>query len=579
MVNERNVEWINATNPEIIYEEEYDWYKSWPKGVRKQLKYPRMGLNEVFKESVSRNADMTYLSILGIDYSYSKVNEMANRFANAMLAKGYGIGDRIAIFMPNLPQFVFVFYGILKIGATVVPISPLLGKEDLKKIINDSQISALVGLDILFPNIESIISESSSLKNVILTSLGDLLSPIVRVIAKIVGKIPKNPKIKIPFEKLYTLFKNNSDKEVLISIEPEKDIAVIGYTGGTTGTPKGAMLTHENLVSNLHQGREWARITHPIGIHKSFVGAVPFFHIIGLNAVMLVSMFYDSTVYLFPDPRKFESILQSIEKYKINYFHGVPTLHQAIINHPNFDKYDLSSLELIFSGAAPLPEELGKEIEKKTGAMVIEAYGMTETSPMVAANPFEKNNHRFGTIGVPFPDTIIKIFNESRETEMPGGEIGEIAIKGPQIMKGYWNNPEETTNMLQNGYLFTGDMGYFDLDGYIHLVNRKKDMIIASGFKVFPSEIESIVLQKFPEIKEAVITGAPDEYRGETVKLIAVLRENVSISKEKIINYLRESVAHYKIPKIIEFREILPKTGIGKTDRLAIRKQEFQMNS
>lgn len=579
MVNDINLKWIEATDPDVIQEDDHNWYKSWPKGVRKHLKYPKKALHEVFKESVSRNADLTYLSILGIDYSYSKVNEMANRFANAMLDKGYGIGDRIAIFMPNLPQFVFVFYGILKIGATVVPISPLLGKEDLKKIINDSQISALVGLDILFPNIESIIAESNFLKDIILTSLGDLLSPIVRVIAKIVGKIPKNPKIQIQYEKLYDLFKNSSDNEVFIKVEPDKHIAVIGYTGGTTGSPKGAMLTHSNLVSNLHQGREWARVTHPIGIHKSFVGAVPFFHIIGLNAVMLVSMFYDSTVYLFPDPRKFESILQSIEKYKINYFHGVPTLHQAIINHPNFKKYDLSSLELIFSGAAPLPKVLGETIEKKTGAMVIEAYGMTETSPMVAANPFEVDNHRFGTIGIPFPDTVIKIFNDPRDKEMENGEIGEIAIKGPQIMKGYWNNPEETSNMLQLGYLFTGDMGYFDSNGYIHLVNRKKDMIIASGFKVFPSEIESLVLQNFPEIKEAIITGSPDEYRGETVKLIAVLRENASLAKEKIVNYLRESVAHYKIPKIIEFREILPKTGIGKTDRLAIRKQEFQTNS
>ncbi|QEE17432.1 AMP-binding protein [Promethearchaeum syntrophicum] len=574
--NKMELDWIKSTAPLNENIEDYLWYQSWPKDIRKHLTYPNKSLHELFTESVKRNSDLPYLSILGIDYSYNQINDMSNRFANALKLKGYGIGDHIAIFMPNLPQFVFVFFGILKIGATVVPISPLLGKKELTKIFKDSKISALVGLDILYPNLEPILSEISGLKDVIFTSLGDLISPVLRIVAKLIRKIPPTPKIKIKYEKLYSLIKNSSNHPISTKIDPKETIAVIGYTGGTTGIPKGAMLTHQNLVSNLHQGREWARIAHPIGIHKRFVGAVPFFHIIGLNAVMLVAMFYDSTIYLFPDPRKFESILQGIEKNKINYFHGVPTLHQAILNHPKFAKYDLSSLEMIFSGAAPLPKELGERLEKETRAMVIEAYGMTETSPMVAANPFEENNHRFGSIGIPFPDTEFKIFNENGDLELDVGKIGEIAIKGPQVMKGYWNNPSETAKTLRNGYIFTGDMGYLDKTGFLYIVDRKKDMIIASGYKIFPSELEQLVIQNFPEFKEAVITGTPDEYRGETVKLIAILRENVSISKERIINFFKENVAVYKIPKIIEFRSELPKTALGKVNRRKIRTQEFK---
>lgn len=574
-MNQLELKWIEETNPTEIQSKIDPWDVSWPKGVRKHLKYPQKSLHHVFEEAVIRNQDRPYLSILGMEFSYNKVNELANRFASALISKGYGIGDRIGLFLPNLPQFVFAFFGILKTGATVVPISPLYGKEDLKKCIEDSQISAIVGLDLLYPSLEPIFKEIEPLKDLFFTSLGDLLHPVMRFIAKLIGKIPKSPKIEMRYEKLYDVMSNHEPLKESVDVDPKTTIAVIGYTGGTTGIPKGAMLSHENLVTNLHQGREWARITQPIGIHKKFVGAVPFFHIIGLNAVMLVSMFYDSTVFLFPDPRKFESILKDIQKYKINYFHGVPTLHQALLNHPKFHKYDLSSLELIFSGAAPLPKELGMRIEKETGAMVIEAYGMTETSPMVSANPFEKDNHRFGTIGIPFPDTEIKIVPIENNEAVKLGEIGEVAIKGPQVMKGYWNNPEETEKTLHDGYIFTGDLGYMDETGFIYLVNRKKDMIIASGYKVFPSELEEMAMANFPELEMAVVTGTPDDYRGETVKLIAVLREGASISKEKIIEFYKNNVAVYKIPKIVEFRKELPKTSIGKIDRKYIRQQEF----
>ncbi len=568
--------WITKTTARAELNPDFPWNVSWPKGVRKTLHYPEVPLFELFHESVVRNQDYPYLNILGINYSFNEVNEKANQIANALVGLGTGLGSRVGIFMPNIPQFVFAFYGILKTGATIVPISPLYGSEELKTVIQDSGIHVIFALDLVVPKLEEIRETTPMLQKYIVTSLGDLISPIKRWLAmKVLKKLPKSPEIHLPIIKLYEFFKSYPKDFQSPPLNPKEAIAVIGYTGGTTGIPKGAMLTHYNLVANLYQGREWARIAHPIGVHKKFIGAVPFFHIIGLNAVMLVSMFYDSTVYLFPDPRKYDSILKAIQKYKINYFHGVPTLHKAVLSSPTFAKYNLSSLEMIFSGAASLDPNLGAELEAKTGAMVIEAYGMTETSPMVAANPFEKANRRFGTIGIPFPDTEIRIIELDSHSEIELGHIGEIAIKGPQVMAGYLNHPEETTHSFWNGFLLTGDMAYMDRDGFLYIVNRKKDMINASGYKIYPSELESLILKNFPEVEEAIITGTPDEYRGESVKLLAILKEGAEISKEKIIEFYQKHVAVYKIPQFIEFVKSLPKTSIGKIDRKAIRDREY----
>ena len=571
--------WIEETQIHNSEPKDSPWYRSWPKNVRKSLKYPNISLNDVFDQSVNRNKNLPYLSILGIDYTYQKVNEKANQIAHALSQHKIGLGDRVGIYFPNIPQFVFAFYGILKTGATVVPISPLYGTEDLSRVIVDSEIKIIFALDLLVPKLEEIKERTPKLVTYYISSLGDLISPVARFVAKLIRKIPKSPPIHLSYLKLYDVFKENATTFSGPKLNPKENIAVIGYTGGTTGIPKGAMLTHFNLVANLHQGREWARIVHPIGIHKKFVGAVPFFHIIGLNAVMLVAMFYDSTVYLFPDPRKYGSILKAIEKYGINYFHGVPTLLKALLKYPDFSKFDVSSLEFVFSGAAPLDPKLGMDFEAKTNALVVEAYGMTETSPMVAANPFERENHQFGSIGLPFPDTEFKIVDPATHEDLPLGEIGEIALKGPQIMQGYLNNPEETANSFWDGYLLTGDLAQIKDDGFVYIVNRKKDMIISSGYKVFPSELEQLAMDNFPEFEEVVVIGSYDEHRGETVKLIAVLKEGAQISKENIIDFFKNRIAVYKIPKIIEFVKNLPKTSIGKTDRKALQEKERSLST
>jgi long-chain acyl-CoA synthetase len=550
------------------------WFKSWPKDVKKHLEYPSICLHKHFEEKVRKNSEHSFLSILGINFTYSTINTQANRLANALLKIGIKKGDKIGIFAPNIPQWAVAFFGILKSGGTVVPISPLLGSADLKHLIQDSDIKAIIALDVLYPTLAEVCPDCPVLKKLIITSLGDILSPVKRFLAMLLRKLPKSPSIPQNALDYQKLLNENDPISKSIECDPENDIAVLAYTGGTTGTPKGAILTHKNIVSNMLQAREWAVGTHPLGIHKKFMGAVPFFHLIGLTTVFLATAEFDSTVYLVPNPREFESILKTIHKEKINYFHGVPTLFKALIQHPKFDKYDMNSLDIIFSGGAPLPAELAMEIEKNfKNAIVVEAYGMTELSPMVAANPLEKDNRKFGSIGLPIIDTELKIVDVNTGKNLPQGESGEICAKGPQVMKGYYKRVEETKNTIDNdGWLHTGDIGYMDEDGFFFIRSRSKDMIIVSAYKVFPPELEAFIEKEFTQIEEVAIIGIQDEYQGESVKMIAVLREGVSITEQEIVSNLKGRIAPYKIPKFIEFRsQPLPKTGIGKIDRKALK--------
>jgi long-chain acyl-CoA synthetase len=546
------------------------WYKSWPKGIKKVIDIPNTTVHGIFEEFAAKNAEIPYLSLLGIDYSYGKVNDMASRFATALLELGVEKGDRIGIFMPNLHQFVITFFGILKIGAIAVPLSPLYGPSDLEAVLKKVDLKGVVALDILYEKLEE---TKIHIPLIITTALGDILSPIMRFVAKLIGKLPKSPKIS-GNKKLYELIKSHEPLKQVISIDPD-DISVMGSTGGTTGVPKNAMLTHRNLVANMLWLKEWPKMVHPEGTHKKYIGVVPFFHIIGLTGVMLSCVVLESTIYLVPDPRKFEDILKLISKEKINYMHGVPTLYRALLRHPNFKKYDLSSLDLVFSGAAPLPATLSEEFESKIRGLVMEAYGLTETAPIVSANPFEEDNRKTGSVGIPFIGTDVQIRKEETNEVMPQGEIGEIVVKGPQIMKGYYKDPEATAQVIKNGWFYTGDLGYFDEDGFLFIVNRIKDMINASGYKVYPREIEEIIYKDFPQISEAVVVASPDEYRGETVKLFVVLKEGETLTKDEIISSLEGKIAAYKVPKKIEFVESVPKSGLGKADRKALREREF----
>ncbi len=557
--------------------EERIWYKSWPKGVRKVIDYPSITLHDHFNNIAEKNKDLSFMSLRGIEFSYKEVNLYSTKFAAALKQLGIYKGDRVGLFMPNIPQFIISFFGILKAGAIVVPISPIYGSEDLRHMLKDSNIKTVVSLDFLYPTLEEVCPDCTDLEHIILTSIGELLSPIKRALARILRKIPASPKVPGAL-KFFKLIDETEGNFTRVECSP-KDVAVLAYTGGTTGRPKGAMLTHMNIVSNMLQAREWAIQYHPEGLNKRFLGAVPFFHIIGLTTVMLATAQFDSTVYLVPNPRDFKFLLDTIQKHKVNYFHGVPTLFRALLKQHIFSKFDLSSLDVVFSGGSPLTADLANSFEKAVGgnAIMVEAFGMTELSPMASANPIQFDGRKFGSIGIPIVDTDMIIVDIENKMEVPPGEVGEILVKGPQVMKGYYNQPEETAFTInEEGYIHTGDIGRIDEDGYFFIVDRVKDMINVSGYKVFPSEVEEYILNNISQIQEAIVIPTPDEYQGESVKLIVVLKEGENVTKDSIINTLKGRIAKYKIPKKIEFRDDLPVTSIGKVDRKFLRQEELE---
>ena len=355
------------------------------------------------------------------------------------------------------------------------------------------------------------------------------------------------------------IIENGSENYDPVEVDPKEDLALLQYTGGTTGRPKGVELTHFNLVSNVEMCTSWL---YKLDENEEIVlGVLPFFHVYGMTTVMNLSIMFGAKMILLPkfDP---ETVLKSIEKYKPTLFPGAPTIYIGLLNHPNIDKYDLSSIKACISGSASLPVEVQQQFEKKTGGKLVEGYGLTESSPVTHAN-FIWGDRIGGSIGVPWPDTDAMIVKEGTLEELPLGEVGEIAVKGPQIMKGYWNREEETKKVLIDGWLLTGDMGKMDENGYFYVVDRKKDMIIAGGLNIYPREVEE-VLYEHPDIQEAAVFGVPHEYRGETVKAVIVSKGGKKLDEKVLDKYCRENLAAYKIPRIYEFRDELPKTIIGK---------------
>jgi long-chain acyl-CoA synthetase len=355
-------------------------------------------------------------------------------------------------------------------------------------------------------------------------------------------------------------------------INPKEDVATFLYTGGTTGVPKAVMSTHFNLVANAYQTLEWVPDRTP---DEVFIGALPYFHSYGMTTSLNAPIALGATIVLMPDPRDIKRILKAIHKYRVSIFCGVPTLYMAILNHPDLKKYDLSSIKACISGAAPLPVEVKREFERITGGKLVEGYGLSETSPVTHANPLYGVNKE-GSIGVPFPDTLSVVVDDEGRI-LPIGEVGEIAIKGPQVMKGYWKMEEETKKTLINGWLLTGDMGRMDEDGYFYIVDRKKDLIIAGGYNIYPREVEE-VLYEHPAVVEAAVVGVPDPYRGETVKAYVVLKEDYrgKVTEKEIIEFCKERLAAYKVPKIVEFRDELPKSAVGKILRRVLKEEELK---
>ncbi|AXI09630.1 long-chain fatty acid--CoA ligase [Oceanobacillus zhaokaii] len=539
------------------------WHEHYPSEIPVTIKYAEKPLYAFLAESAEQFKEKKALHFMGKELTYDDLYTQAKQLAFYLQSIGLKKGDRVGIMLPNCPQAVISYFGIMMAGGIVVQTNPLYTERELEYQLKDSGTTILICLDILVPRVTNV-KGKTNLKHVVVTGIKDYLPFPKNLIYPFIQKREYNMVIKVEQSDethVWQLILDNTPADYLeAEIDPKEDLALIQYTGGTTGFPKGVMLTHYNLVSNVQMCQAWLYKTK--GKQQIVLGVIPFFHVYGMTTVMNLAILQGSKIILMP---KFnaEDVLKTITKQKPTLFPGAPTIYIGLLNHPNLNKYDLSSIEACISGSAPLPSEIQDQFEKITGGKLVEGYGLTETSPVTHAN-FIYTDRVNGSIGVPWPNTDAKIFKmDATDEEAATGEIGEIAVKGPQVMKGYWNNPEETENVLRDGWLFTGDLGYMNEEGYFFIVDRKKDMIIAGGYNIYPREVEE-VLYEHGAIQEAVIVGIPDAYRGETVKAFIVLKTGYTVDESDLNAYCRKHLAAYKVPRIYEFRNELPKTAIGK---------------
>lgn len=527
------------------------WLKHYPDYIRKEISIPDEPITEILKKSITHYGDNPALYFYGKEMTYKRLGELVDSFTAALQQEAFEQGERVAIMLPNCPQYVISYYGILQAGGIVTQLNPMLVEKELEYILNDSDAETIIIYEHLLPVLRSII-ENTSVKRIITVNFE--------------GKDTRDS-VAIEFN---SFLKRAKQLPVEVAFNPSEDIAVLQYTGGTTGRSKGAMLTHRNLFANVLQTYEYFRDTMELGKERTLT-AIPLFHVYGMTSAMNLSIFIGAKSILLP---KFEirEVLQTIKETKPTSFPGVPTMYIALINHPDVEAYGLDSIRTCNSGSAPMPVELLKKFQEKTGAKILEGYGLTETSPTTHCNP-SFGNRKPGSVGIGVPSTDYKIVDlEEGSKELPPGEIGEVIIKGPQVMKGYWNMPEETENALRDGWLYTGDIAYMDEEGYLFIVDRKKDLIIASGYNVYPRDVEEVIYQH-PAVQEAVAIGVPDSYRGETVKAVIVLKDRMKCDEEELIAFCKKNLSAYKVPRIIEFRKELPKTAVGKILRRQIREE------
>ncbi|NHM30531.1 long-chain-fatty-acid--CoA ligase [Neobacillus terrae] len=549
------------------------WIKNYPNEIPSSLEYSSQPVQDYLKKAADEFPNKIAIHFMGKDLSYSKLYESANKFAGYLQEIGITKGDRVAIMLPNSPQSVISYFGILMAGGVVVQTNPLYMERELEYQMIDSGSKAIVCMDILYPRVSKVISKTN-LKHIIVTAIKDYLPFPKNLVYPFIQKkqygIVVNVKHEGNSHLLTEILKQPARNLKEHEYDFEEDLALLQYTGGTTGFPKGVMLTHKNLIANASMCQAWMYKCKRG--EETVLGLLPFFHVYGMTTVMILSVMQAYKMVLLP---KFdaEATLKTIQKQKPTLFPGAPTIYIGLLNHPDIKKYDLSSIDSCISGSAPLPVEVQQKFEEVTGGKLVEGYGLTESSPVTHSNFLWDRPRVKGSIGVPWPDTDAAIFSMETGERLSAGEIGEIAIKGPQVMKGYWNKPEDTAQTLRDGWLLTGDLGYMDEDGYFYVVDRKKDMIIAGGYNIYPREIEE-VLYEHPDVQEVVAAGIPDPYRGETVKAYVVLKEGTKITEEELNKFVRQHLAAYKVPRIYEFRQELPKTAVGKILRRALVEEE-----
>lgn len=553
------------------------WLANYPSDIPTRIDFDDVPLSQFLIDSAQRVPEKKALHFQGKEMTFKALLSEAKKFASYLQSLGLEKGDRVASMLPNTPQAVITYYGALLAGGTVVQVNPLYTERELAYQMQDSGAKFIVCLDILVPRVTAV-KEDTDLEHVIVTRIADYLPFPKNIIYPFLQKREYKLVVKVEATDHTHLWKeimkNGSEDYQEVTINPREDLALLQYTGGTTGKPKGVMLTHLNLVSNVQMAAKW--ISKAKRDEEIVLGVLPFFHVYGMTTVMNLSIMYGSKMVLLP---KFnpEEVLKTIQKHKPTLFPGAPTIYIGLLNHPKINDYDLSSIKACISGSASLPVEVQEQFEKITKGKLVEGYGLTETSPVTHANPIWGRRVN-GSIGLPWPNTDAKIVEEGTTKELPIGEVGEIAVKGPQVMRGYWNNKEETDQVLKDGWLLTGDMGRMDEDGYFYVVDRKSDMIIAGGFNIYPREVEEVLFEH-PAIVEASVIGVPDEYRGETVKAVIVLKEGSTVTEKDLDKYCRQHLAAYKVPRLYEFREELPKTIVGKVLKRQLIEESIDQES
>ncbi|MED3562578.1 long-chain-fatty-acid--CoA ligase [Bacillus xiapuensis] len=548
------------------------WLKNYPEEISATLEYPLDPVQQYLIQAAENYPDKIAIQFMGKEITYKKLYEESLVFACYLQDLGISKDDRVAIMLPNTPQSVIAYYAILMAGGIVVQTNPLYTERELEYQMKDSGAVAIITLDILYPRVSNVQSRTD-IKHIIVTAIKDYLPFPKNLVYPYFQKKQYGIVVNVKHEGNTHLFKEivkgqpRQLKEFDFNFE--EDLALLQYTGGTTGFPKGVMLTHKNLVSNASMCQAWLYKCKPA--EESVLGILPLFHVYGMTTVLIFAVMQAQKMILLP---KFDVLttLKTIDKQRPTLFPGAPTIYIGLLNHPDLKKYNLSSIKACISGSAPLPVEVQQKFEEVTGGKLVEGYGLTESSPVTHSNFLWDRPRVKGSIGVPYPDTDALILSMEGE-KLPVGEIGEIAVKGPQVMKGYWNRPEDTAQTLKDGWLLTGDLGYMDDQGYFYVVDRKKDMIIAGGYNIYPREIEE-VLYEHPDVQEAVAAGIPDPYRGETVKAYVVLKEGSTVTEDELNQFARKYLAAYKAPRIYEFREELPKTAVGKILRRSLVEEE-----
>lgn len=552
-------------------ESEKLWHRHYPESTPKSLDYPDVPITYYLEKAAEEFPDREALYFMGKRITYRNLLQDVYRMAHALRDLGVQPGDRVAIMLPNSPQAVIAYYAVLLLGGIVVQTNPMYKERELEHQLKDAGAELIICLDLVYAQVAKV-KEKTAIKQVIVTSIKDYLPfpknwlyPLKLKKDGVTIDIPDENGIH-PFT---GLMKKALSDPISSQVQSTEEVALLQYTGGTTGLAKGAMLTHRNILVNVIQCDSWL-LKGERGKEKS-LGIVPFFHVYGMTVVMNYSIYLAATMVLVP---RFdvEEVLKLIQREKPTLFPGAPTIYVALINHPDIAKYDLGSIEACISGSAPLPLMVQEKFEKLTGGRLVEGYGLTEASPVTHANPIWKGRKN-GSIGMPWPDTDCRIVDPATGEEVEEGEMGLLQVKGPQVMKGYWNREEETSRTIQNGWLNTGDIATMDDEGYFYIMDRQKDLIIASGYNIYPREVEE-VLYDHPGIQEAAVVGVPDPYRGETIKAFIVVKSGHTVTEEELKKYCRENLANFKVPRLYEFRDELPKTMVGKVLRRVLAEEE-----